>query len=231
MDDASFSALTVEASIAPQSANWPKPDYSKVSIEGDKPHVSAGELHWDALHACKDAARKHTLKFLGACAGIDENKSLSVDGKREAKAQAAEAALTALEKSQALEKARAAVEQQVAKWNTELAPPTLDPAIAAEIRNHVALLRDGERLAFAMKHIAECAPAVLGAPAFLSKVSAEEAATIRKQFETTINPEIAPKKRQALDALEHVSAGFRNAVRTIREGGGLKEASNGGAAA
>ena len=38
-----FELLQVKASIAPQAENWPKPDFSNVSLMGDKPHVEVGD--------------------------------------------------------------------------------------------------------------------------------------------------------------------------------------------
>jgi hypothetical protein len=34
-----FELLKVRASIAPQAESWPRPDFSKTTISGDKPHV------------------------------------------------------------------------------------------------------------------------------------------------------------------------------------------------
>ena len=47
--DHEFELLQVKASIAPQAEQWPKPDFSKVSLAGDKPHMEVGDPHWDAL--------------------------------------------------------------------------------------------------------------------------------------------------------------------------------------
>ena len=77
MQDADFEVLKVRASICPGSADWPQPDFSKVSIAGDRPHVDAGELHWAALHCAKDEARDRLLKTLGTMSGIDDNKKIS----------------------------------------------------------------------------------------------------------------------------------------------------------
>ena len=143
----------------------------------------------------------------------------------------AEAAIAALEKSGSLDKARAAVEQQIQKWNKNLAPPPVDPTVAAEIRQHVSRLKDGDRLPFVTKNISEAGPALLQAPAFLSGLSAQEVAIARNHFERTVNPEVASAKAQALDALQHCEAGWRNAANTVRASAGLDNVGNGGASA
>ena len=99
---------------------WPKPDFSKVSISGDKPHVEVGDPHWAALHDAVHEVRDHTLRALGAMAAVDEDKTLSPTGKAEKKREIATKAITALEKSQHLAKARKAVEGQVKRWDKDL---------------------------------------------------------------------------------------------------------------
>ena len=73
---------------------------------------------------------------------------------------------------------------------------------------------------FVTKNISEAGPAVLQAPAFLSGLSAQEAGIARGHFERTVNPQVAEAKAQALDALQHCEAGWRNATNTIRSGNG-----------
>ena len=232
MEDASFEALKVTASVAPHSADWPKADYSGVSlVKGEKPTSSPVEIHWDRLHGAVDEARTRTLKAIGTFAGIDGNKKLSPDGKREEKQKAAQAALAGLEKSGALDKARAAVEQQVKRWDKDLAPPPVGPVVAAEIRKHIAALKQGDRLPFASTHIVECAPAILEGPAFLSGLTPAEQDIVRRQYETKMNPEVAEAKAQALAALAHCEAGWRNAANTIRTRAGLEAAPSNGMAA
>lgn len=228
MMDSDFEAIKVAASVAPNSADWPTGDV-QVSIAGDKPTIK-GELHWLSLHGAKDEARDLVMRTLGALAGIDTDKTLSLDGKKEAKAKAAQAALAAMEKSQALAKAQDTVTAAIAKFDKQLAPPPVDPTVAAEIRAHVARLRDGERLVFVTRNIAEAGPAILGAPAFLSRVTPDEQNIVRQQYERQRNPEAAEAKSKAVDALQHLEQGFRNAANTIRSSAGLDNASNGAAA-
>ena len=230
MLDHEYEALKVHASIAPQSVDWPKPNFAEASIKGDKPKLgnADGPIHWHHLHDCVSNLRARTLKALGTFSGIDENKSLSLDGKREEKHKAAQAALDDLKKSQALIKARAAVEQQVAKWNKDFAPPAIESAHAAEIRAHVSRLKDGDRLQFVTKHITECTAAVLHGPAFLSGLTATEIDIVRRQFEVKVNPEASEAKAQTLVALAHCEQGWRNASNTIRSRGGLPKTSGNG---
>jgi hypothetical protein len=49
MDDQAYTELQIAAAVAPQSARWPKPDCSKVSISKDRVHAEPGELHWGLL--------------------------------------------------------------------------------------------------------------------------------------------------------------------------------------
>ena len=113
--------------------------------------------------------------------------------------QAAQIALADMERSQALVKAREAVEQQIQKWNKELAPPPVHPTVAAEIRAHVLRLKDGDRLPFVTKHIADARPAVTQGPSFLSGLTPAEVDIVRRDYESTRNP--AEAKTKAMGAL------------------------------
>jgi hypothetical protein len=163
------------------------------------------------------------LKTLGTLSGIEGNKKLSLDGRREEMRKAAQAALADLEKSPAF-----AVSEQVKRWDKELAPPPVDPTVAAEIRAHVMRLKDGDRLPFVTKHIADAAPAVLQGPAFLSGLTQAEIEIVRRQYKTKVNPELAEAKAKATDALAHCEAGWRNAANQIRSRAGLDKLGNGG---
>lgn len=237
MEDAQFEVLKVQASIAPKSADWPSPDYSKVSIQGDRPHAAAGELHWGLLHDSVNDLRTRTLKALGKLAAVDEDKTLSATGKAEKKQEIASAAIASFEKSGSLEKARSAVENQVAKWNDELGvTPKLPTDVAtammhAEIRSRVSAQKPGDRLAYISGHIEDCGAAILTAPPMLSGLSATELNIVRHTLELRTNPEVAKAKQDTMQALVHAEQGFRNAVRTIRERAGLDAVpSNGGMA-
>ena len=234
-----YEALRVAASVAPKSESWPQPNFAEASIKGDKPTLGSADapIHWTYLHGCKDDMRTRTLKTLGSMAAVDEDKALSATGKAEKKQEIASAAIASFEKSGALEKARSAVESQVAKWNDELGiTPKLptDPVVAmmhAEIRSRVSAQKPGDRLAFISGHIEDCAAAILTAPPMLSGMSATELNIVRHTLEMRTNPEIAKAKQDTMQALAHAEQGFRNAVRTIRERAGLDAVpSNGGTA-
>jgi hypothetical protein len=128
-----------------------------------------------------------------------------------------------------LTKARAAVEQQVKRWDEKLAPPPVDPVVATEIRAHVLRMQVGDRLPFVAKHILDAGPAVIAGPA-LSGLTPAEHEIVKKQFEMKMNPELAGAKARTVTALAQAEAGFRNASNTIRSRGGL-EVGNGGMAA
>jgi hypothetical protein len=89
-------------------------------------------------------------------------------------------------------------------------------------------LKDGDRLPFVTKHIADAAPAVLQGPAFLSGLTQAEIEIVRRQYKTKVNPELAEAKAKATDALAHCEAGWRNAANQIRSRAGLDKLGNGG---
>ena len=92
-------------------------------------------------------------------------------------------------------------------------------------------LKDGDRLPFVVKHVADAAPALLQGPSFLSGLSPAEIDIVRRQYKSTRNPEAAEAKAKATDALAHAEAGWRNAANQIRSRAGLDKVGNGGAAA
>ena len=138
MQDSEFITLQVRAAIAPQKETWPSPNVD-VSIMGDRPTIK-GELFWSALHDCVTDARTRVLKAFGAMAAINEDQKLSPTGKTEKKKEIATKAIAELEKSKSLDKARAAVEHQVERWNEQLGltpkpvESVSDAMIQAEIR-------------------------------------------------------------------------------------------------
>jgi hypothetical protein len=230
LNDEQFEALKIRASVCPAADSWPAGEVQVEFMKREGKPSIRGELHWVSLHSAVAEVRDRTLKTLGQMAAVDADKKLSSEGKASEKQKIAEAALAALEKSPALAKAQAAVEQQVAKWNKELAPPVENPTVAAEIRAHVSRLKDGDRLPFVTKHIVDAAPAVLQGPAFLSGLTAAEIDIVRRQYEATRNPAAAEAKSKAMDALAHCEAGWRNAANTIRTRAGLEKVGNGAAA-
>jgi hypothetical protein len=123
-------------------------------------------------------------------------------------------------------RARAAVEQQVVKWNKELTPTVENPTVAAEIRTHVSRLKDGDRLAFVTSHIADAGPAVLHGPSFLSGLTPAEQEIVRRQYEARINPEASEAKTKTLEALAHCEQGWRNASNQIWSRAGLDKVGN-----
>ena len=229
MLDQDFALIKVKASIAPQAETWPSPDFSKVTITGDVPHVEVGDPHWSALHDAVHEARDRTLKALGAISAIDEDKTLSPTGKLEKKKEIATKAITALKKAQHLGKARSAVENQVASWNKQLGltPKVPDAAAAvlhAEIRSHLAAMKAENRVVFINSHLGEgeVVNAVLTAPAFLSGLSPAELGVVRQRVEALAVPEIAAAKAATLTALAETEKGWRNAANQIRQAGGLE---------
>jgi hypothetical protein len=44
-----YVVMQVKASVVPQAEKWPRPDYSKTSLLGDKPHVEEGDAFWGPI--------------------------------------------------------------------------------------------------------------------------------------------------------------------------------------
>lgn len=230
-----FALLGVKASIAPQSENWPSPDFSKTSILGDKPHVDAGELHWSTLHDAVSEARDHVLKALGAMAAINDDKSLSDVGKAEKKQEIATKAIASFEAAKSLAKARAAVAAQVKRWDEKLGlapkpPEGISAAmVQAEVRAHLSKMKPAERMAFIERNAAEVGPAVLTAPSFLSGLTPAELGIVKQCVAARTNPEIAAAKQATTKALSETEAGWRAAIRQISDRGGLGKVPHDGA--
>ena len=233
MQDNDFAVLQVKASVTPQAETWPKADYSKTSIMGDKPHVEDSEAFWGPVHDAVAEARARVLKTMGEMAAINENKNLNSVGKETEKQAAAAQAVAAFEKSKKLKLARDAVECRVAQWDVELGlhpkkPETIaDAMMAAEIRAHLASLKPGERLAFIDANVGEVGASVLTGPSFLSGLSPAEIGIVRQRIAARTNPKIAAARDEALKALADTEKGWRNAANQIRECGGLKRDNNG----
>ena len=88
------------------------------------------------------------------------------------------------------------------------------------------------RLAFLDKHATDpqVVAAVFGGPPFLSGLSDADVATFKMLVARRTNPTLAKARDDALTALTDCERGHRNALRAIRECGGLKRDDNGGAA-
>jgi hypothetical protein len=238
MSDTDYQSLQIRASVTPSAESWPQPDFSTASIKGDKPTLGdSGELFWVALRAAVDEARERVLKTMGTMAAINEDKALSATGREEKRQAAASKAVAAFESSTKLKQARDAVERKVAEWDKELfkaikAPETLSESVVqTEIRAHLAAMTDN-RLAFLDKHATDpqVVAAVFGGPPFLSGLSDADVATFKMLVARRTNPTLAKARDDALTALTDCERGHRNALRAIRECGGLKRDDNGGAA-
>jgi hypothetical protein len=231
MDDVAFELLKIKAAVCPQAESWPRPDI-RLEMGGDKPTLS-GELWWDFLHTAVNDAREHVSKAFARIAVVDADKALSDVGKAEKKKKIVEAALVGLSKSKSLDRARTAIERQVAKWDRELGlapePSTTisDAMIAAETRAYLAALKPAERMAFIDNHVAEAGAAVLTAPPFLSGLTPAELAVVKRLIEARTNPEVAASKAAILKAMGQTEAGWRNAAAQIAERGGLEKGHDG----
>ena len=73
MNDAELSELRLRATIVPQQARWPAPEY----------------LHWQKLHAVPDEARGRVSKAYALMDEIDRNADLSPAGKDRQRRQVA----------------------------------------------------------------------------------------------------------------------------------------------
>jgi hypothetical protein len=115
------------------------------------------------------------VKAFAKMTTIDDDKTLSREGKDLKQREIAEAAVTDFEKSKTLASARTSVERQMAKWAKETGIAPQPPATIAEsvqlseIRAYLSAM-NGSRVDFVAKHATDprVVAAVLGAPAFLS---------------------------------------------------------------
>ena len=123
MKDDEFAQLKLAASICPQAEQWPT-QYT----------------HWQKLGGAVAEARSRAGQTLAAMDVIDANADLTPEGKAKERARIAEKAINDFNKSDALQKARSAVEYMQARWAAkvdEVIKPAEDArtvALHAEIR-------------------------------------------------------------------------------------------------
>jgi hypothetical protein len=103
MSDKEFADLTLRATICPQQCEWPKPEY----------------VHWQKLHEAVNEARERVSKAYMQMDEIDRNADFCPDRKYRQRSKTAAQAITDLEASKTLARAREAVELAVAKHNLE----------------------------------------------------------------------------------------------------------------
>jgi hypothetical protein len=237
MEDAEFQILQIKAAVCPSKEAWPSGEL-KPSILGDKP-TWGGDPTWNALHTAVDDARDRVTQCFAKISAVDDDMTLSREGKTLKKAEIAEAALDGLKKSTTLTKARESVQRQVAKWDAQagLTPKAAatpeEGALLSEIRQHVASLKGPGRVNFIVQnaHDPRVVQSVLGAPAFLSGLSDADVGVVKDQVVKRNAPEIFEKRNETTKALADVEQGWRNAATQIASRGGLPKPSNGGAAA
>ena len=100
MNDVELSELRLKATIVPQQARWPAPEY----------------LHWQKLHAVADEARGRVSKAYALMDEIDRNADLSPEGKDRQRRQVAAQAIVDFEASRTLARAHEAVTQVDEQW-------------------------------------------------------------------------------------------------------------------
>ena len=103
MNDTEFSELELRATIVPQQARWPAPEY----------------VHWQRLHAAADEARERVRKAHKQMVEIDRNADLSPEGKERQRRKAAAQAIAAFEASKTLARAREAVTYVMDQWSAQ----------------------------------------------------------------------------------------------------------------
>ena len=208
MYDSEFDALHLKASIVPTQARWPEPQV----------------LHWIKLHACADEARDRVAQAWAAMAEIDNNGDLCPDGKQRRKQEVALEALAQFEKSNTLAAAKEAAHRQLDKWaeKTGLSVKTpmnfAEAMVGAEIRAHLAAMKQN-RIGFLEKHATDpvVASAVLGAPGFLSGLSENDVAFVKKRVEKHVAPEITKARDATLKGVKEAEEGWQRAKDKIGE--------------
>ena len=217
MDDG-FSDLELRVQIVPGQSKWPPPEF----------------VHWQKLHAAADEARDRVAQTWAAFQAIESDADLSPEGKARQKKKVAAAAITEFQQSKALMRAKEAVDRQVEKWceKTGLAvkPPTniADAVVGAEIRAHVANMKSG-KLDFLAKHGTDpvVASAILTAPNFLSDLTDEETAFVKKKVEEHVAPEISEAREATLKAMTEAEQGWQKAIDRIAGRAGLMKGPDG----
>ena len=163
------------------------------------------------------------------CAAVDDDKNLSPDGKASKKREIAEAAIAGLSNLKSLDKARAAIAQQLLVWDKESGlafklPAGVGEAVQlSEIRAHLATLKAVDRVNFIAQHADDrrVVQAVFGAPSFLSGLTDAEIDVVRQQIEKRVAPQVVSARAATLEALDQAEAGLQNAIDKIDERAGL----------
>lgn len=102
MTDEEFSELQLRATIVPEQARWPAPEYT----------------HWQALHRAANEARARVGKAYMEMDEIDQNADLSGDDKYHQRSETAAQAIADFEASKTLARAYQAVELLAVKRNS-----------------------------------------------------------------------------------------------------------------
>lgn len=214
MNDTEFLELQLRATIVPQQARWPAPEF----------------LHWQKLHAAADEARDRLRRAYVLMDEIDRNPDLSPEGKERQTKEAAVQSIANFEASKSLARAREAVayvmDQWKAKMGTVVKPPSniAEATVHAQIRDRCTDMKDG-RMGFLEKNATDpvVAAALLTAPPFLSGLSDAELALVRHKVEQHVSPEIAAARDATLKAMKEAEAGWQRAIEKIGERAGLTE--------
>ena len=218
MNDAEFSELRLRATIVPQQARWPAPEY----------------LHWQKLHAVADEARGRVSKAYALMDEIDRNADLSPEGKDRQRRQVAAQAIADFEASKTLARAHEAVTQVDEQWAAKVGL-TVKPAsniheatVHSQIRDRLAAMKD-DKMGFLEKNASDpiVAAAILTAPSFLSGLNDAELALVKHKVEQHVCPEIAEARDATLKALKEAEQGWQRAIAKIGERAGLTKGADG----
>jgi hypothetical protein len=206
--------------IVPHSVRWPE---------------AGRAIHWDALHKAVDAARNAVRKASEQAAAIRADSDLSPEGMHRRLADMAVRAISDLEGSGALQRARTSVQSATELFENRVsteanikAPTDISGALMAqEIRAHVAKQQSPRNFVTKNADDDRVVSAVLTAPAFLSGLSDTEFNAVAHAVKNRANPEAVQHRDESQKALEHLEAGWNKAIREIATMGQIRRNAEG----
>lgn len=213
MNAKSFKELQLLALIAPSQPNWPN-----------------DTTYWQLLNCAVLETRERCGKLLETIDEISADPRLTAEAKREERAKAAGRTLASLDGSSTVRHAEEAVAGVQAQWAAKIAKtiakPTdaADVAIAMQIRDRVANMKDAERMKWLIKHGDDptVAAAVLSAPRALSNLTDSEWALVQHKVEVrALSAEGVEEKSSTERALAELQRGARAATARIATAGGV----------
>jgi hypothetical protein len=220
-DDAAFDALKLKMTIVPGQANWPRTE----------------TLHMQKLVSAADKARELVRTAFEMMAAVEADKDLSPQGRdRQRRKIGTQAMVDFHSANELLERARAGVAHQMAKWeemvglSIKAASNIHEASIYSQVRDRLYGMKNGQDPMRVLEKYGDdpvIASAVLTAPLMLSGLSDAEIALVRHKVESHVDPAIIAARDATAKALQELEQGWQRAQDVIGQRAGLVKGADG----